>query len=831
MMSSISAFAQLPDGSYAPNFTVTDINGNSHTLYDYLDAGTPVVLQFSAAWSGPDWYYFQSNALHQLFDNHGPDATNEVMVIFIESDNTTSLGYLDGTDPNALGDWITGTNFPIVDDGQFVFEAYENTYYPTIYTICPNRILTETGQIDYAAHLAFIQESSCGEVTNMNDPVLLNYVGPTADCLNNITAELTLFNQGLSDLTSVEITTTGCSNCPIVTNWSGQLGSLELETIQIPNVQLTQNSAVQFQITSANDDTTDDTVTTDLEIVVDAVNEIHIDVMTDCWPEESSWAILDESDATVASGSYTEGETNHSEVVTLDYGCYTFVFYDTYGDGLNGTVFGCANDGSVLVTSVNPFQTVESVIWDYDGSTQFSEHRVTFTVSENEFYGCTDIDACNIDLMAVIDDGSCVYGDDACGCTDPTSVNYNPLSVWDDGSCQPSPIEYGTVTDVLGMVYDLEAIAASGQKILFHFLADWNPFDPLITPDINSIYTEYGCNTADVFVIGINNQSGDVITQDWATTNAYLPPIVSLDGGADPLFNYFQITAWPTVLLSDEYIALDANIYVGFDGETEAYFNQIAPNYSINQSSCIADVPGCMDPTACNFSPLATLDDESCDYTCNQNCTNIGQNFWNDIAPGLYPMETTSMVYGIPHTSELVFNTTLQYYDSETDNTFDIDSIAVNSISIAPPGIDFFLPDSPVVAGTQACIPLAGIPAEEGVFAAEFDCTVYLTFFGNPAEITNVIYSHLIEVTPNFDGIPGCTYPSATNFNPLATLDDSSCEFPSGESVCGPGTIWDEQLEMCMPEEVGCLADIDGSGAVDTGDLLALLGAYGNDCE
>ena len=40
----------LPDGSTAPNFTFTDMSGTSRTLYTYLNAGKPVVLDISATW-------------------------------------------------------------------------------------------------------------------------------------------------------------------------------------------------------------------------------------------------------------------------------------------------------------------------------------------------------------------------------------------------------------------------------------------------------------------------------------------------------------------------------------------------------------------------------------------------------------------------------------------------------------------------------------------------------------------------------------------------------------------------------------------------------------
>ena len=40
-----NATAQLPAGSVAPDFTVTDINGNTHHLYGCLNQGCTVVGQ------------------------------------------------------------------------------------------------------------------------------------------------------------------------------------------------------------------------------------------------------------------------------------------------------------------------------------------------------------------------------------------------------------------------------------------------------------------------------------------------------------------------------------------------------------------------------------------------------------------------------------------------------------------------------------------------------------------------------------------------------------------------------------------------------------------
>ena len=42
--------AQIADGSVAPDFSWTDIDGNPVVLQDFLDAGQTVILDVSATW-------------------------------------------------------------------------------------------------------------------------------------------------------------------------------------------------------------------------------------------------------------------------------------------------------------------------------------------------------------------------------------------------------------------------------------------------------------------------------------------------------------------------------------------------------------------------------------------------------------------------------------------------------------------------------------------------------------------------------------------------------------------------------------------------------------
>lgn len=79
-------------------------------------------------------------------------------------------------------------------------------------------------------------------------------------------------------------------------------------------------------------------VSKSITIVDDNVpcNDVLVRVTTDEWGTESSWQIYDADVTLVASGgpyNNVAGEVNDT-VVTLEDGCYTFIMYDSYGDGM-----------------------------------------------------------------------------------------------------------------------------------------------------------------------------------------------------------------------------------------------------------------------------------------------------------------------------------------------------------------------------------------------------------------------------------------------------------------------------------------------------------------
>ena len=127
---SAGAFAQLPNGSVAPDFTATDINGVEHNLYSLLDQGYKVILDFSATWCGPCWSYHEAGTLSELYNTYGPDGTDEIRVFYLEADDTTTDADLNGTGTNTQGDWVTGTPYTIIDNAGSIFDDYDGAYYP-----------------------------------------------------------------------------------------------------------------------------------------------------------------------------------------------------------------------------------------------------------------------------------------------------------------------------------------------------------------------------------------------------------------------------------------------------------------------------------------------------------------------------------------------------------------------------------------------------------------------------------------------------------------------------------------------------------------------------
>ncbi|MAZ01386.1 MAG: hypothetical protein CMP58_04260 [Flavobacteriales bacterium] len=385
----INVSAQLPDGSLAPDWTMTDLNGTVHHLYEYLDDGYTVFIDFSAVWCGPCWSYHTSGALEDLYMNHGPaghpnvnaNTTDDVMVFFIEGDEST-VAQLNGGS-GSQGNWVTGTPYPIIGtDGTVnnddVTGDYQIGYWPTVYMICPDRITTETGAVSNP----YGQVGACPPLpTTTNDVRTFTYTGPTSSCGGFLVPKLTIQNYGTANLTSVDITTYVGGSVNNVENWTGSLSQFQTEEVTLPALSgLGTVSNIMITIENPNS-SNDDDPSNNQNISFTAVDAnaasasgaISVGVITDQYGNETSWDITNQYGVVVASGSgygNSGPQTVLGSPFSLPNGCYTFTIYDTYGDGIccsygngyytiadaSGTIFGGPGSGSFTDQISHSFQ-------------------------------------------------------------------------------------------------------------------------------------------------------------------------------------------------------------------------------------------------------------------------------------------------------------------------------------------------------------------------------------------------------------------------------------------------------------------------------------------
>ena len=437
--------AQLADGSIAPDWTLTDINGTSHNLYNLLDSGYTVIIEMFATWCAPCWSHYQTGALQDVWANHGPAGhtgvssitTDDVYVFMIESDSSTTAGDIAGTGNNTQGDWLTGTDFPIIDDA-FLAGLYNLAFYPTVYSICRNRQLTLTGQQSATQYYNFV--GTCTPLSGTNNGAIIGYTGETVSCSPTIDVTVNLQNMGSANLTSTTIEVMDGSTSVASLNWTGNLAAYNIEEVTLASIVPSGTQTYTIEITSTDDNAADNSISQTLSQSLTATGPfITVEIETNQYGSETTWELLDLAGAQVASGGPynnlgSPGTTVQPAVdvaLTNSSDCYEFIIYDSYGDGMAGYGAGnytiTDNSGTILVSggdfTSEDVGKFKSYCWEYGPTIadvfcgSYTLNGQTYTSSGTYIQTLTNLDGCDslITLNLGYNSSSSSISQTACG--------------------------------------------------------------------------------------------------------------------------------------------------------------------------------------------------------------------------------------------------------------------------------------------------------------------------------------------------------------------------------------------------------------------------------
>lgn len=652
-----SVQAVLPDGSVAKDFTVTDLNGQTWNLFDLLDEGKTVYLEFSATWCGPCWNYHNGNHLKNLWSSYGPNATDEVFVIFIEADLSTNTNCLygpQGCNSSTQGDWVTGTPFPITDlnsSNGGIASDYQITYYPTIYSICPQtKKVYESGQRTTGGQYEYV--TSCAM---------------TYDVVGSQNASCHGYEDG-----SIDIEPVG-GYFPYYYEWSNGKTTEDVGDLAAGTYTCTIRDKNNVEIET-------------IEIVIDEPTavEVSADVITiETCPGYGDGAINISSNGGAGGYSYLWNNGNSQEDINdLNAGDYTVVVTDSDG---------CFTE-EVFTVDVNPAPEADG---GDDGYLSCNETLATLDGTNSENSGCS--------YLWTTPNGNIVSGATTLVCNVNEPGDYFLLVTFDNTGCF-SQDEVIVQQDIQSPATDAGADATLNCAVNQVTLdgtksADGNGYSYLwVTVDGNIVS---GASTTTPVVDQTGTYTLTVTNETTGCTNSDVAQVIYDNGPSAPESGYSYVAAKQKVTFTNESEGNpETYLWTFGDGTTSTEQSPIH-EYALpgDYEVCLLVTNGCGADTTCNtltvIAPTVSLAAAVTNATCNHNTSDGSIDL--SVSGGTPPY---TFVWSNGSTSEDIGDVVAGTYTViVTDENANEETLVVNVGSTYQVNIDQALETSPVCHG------------------------------------------------------------------------------------------------------------------------------------
>ena len=227
---------------------------------------------------------------------------------------------------------------------------------------------------------------------------------------------------------------------------------------------------------------------------------------------------------------------------------------------------------------------------------------------------------------------------DIFGCTDPLALNHNPDATDDDGSCDYNHSE---------CVYPPEFVGNTGSNMTVFLTSGVVSALPLTSADpyiVALTGSGLGCRKR-IFLAQndlIGGQQSLAVWGDDSSTPEVDGALTGeelffqlVDGNslydldisfADPN-SYTTNAQLPAIGVTNNFVCSQDTV-VDIFGCMDMSANNYNPDATVDNGSCMFDIFGCTDPLALNHNPDATDDDGSCEYEII-GCTDMSANNYN----------------------------------------------------------------------------------------------------------------------------------------------------------------------------------------------------------